>query len=177
MGMLVDTTARGKVEGRWSHLDSLYVAHYPDAVRLAWALTNDLDAARELVQEAFVRVAGRFVHRRAPNDFGSYVRRVVVNLHRSQLRRRRVERGFLGRSGRQVEASDPFEAIEQRYGLRAALQVLGARQRAAVVLRYCFDMSESQVADSLNCSVPAAKHLVARGLIRLRQELGGDVDE
>jgi len=177
MSVVMEATAHAPVDQRRSTLDMLYVAHYPEALRLARVLAGDPEAARDLAQEAFVRVAGRFVHRRAPEDFGAYVRKVIVNLHRSQLRRVRLERLFMPRLLTRREPTDPISAMADQDRLRAALQVLGARQRAAVVLRYCLDLSESQVADSLNCSVPAAKHLVARGLDRLRQELEGDDDE
>ena len=178
MSVVMEATAHhASVEQSQSTLDMLYVAHYPEALRFARFLARDQDTARDLAQEAFVRLAGRFVHRRVPEDFGAYYRKVIVNLHRSQLRRLRLERLFMPRTVTRREPTDPISAMAEQDRLRAALQVLGARQRAAVVLRYCLDLSESQVADSMNCSVPAAKHLVARGLDRLRQELGGEEDE
>jgi RNA polymerase sigma factor (sigma-70 family) len=80
-----------------SGLEELYVRHAPDALRLSYALCGDPEAARDLVHDAFVRVAGRFRHLRQPDDFAAYLRRTVVNLHVSRLRRLRVERSSLTR--------------------------------------------------------------------------------
>ncbi len=41
-------------------LEDLYVRNAPGALRLAYFLTGNRELAEDLVQEAFVRVAGRF---------------------------------------------------------------------------------------------------------------------
>jgi Sigma-70, region 4 len=48
----------------------------------------------------------------------------------------------------------------------------GAGQRAAIVLRYWEDLSESEAADVLGCSASTVSSATARGLRRLR-ELSG----
>src|SRR5688500_3854910 len=80
-----------------SGLEERYVQHAPAALRLAHFLTGDPEAARDLVQDAFVRMAGRFRHLRQPDAFDTYLRRTIVNLHASGLRRRRAERSSLAR--------------------------------------------------------------------------------
>jgi DNA-directed RNA polymerase specialized sigma24 family protein len=50
----------------WSGLESLYLQHAPSALRFAYFLSGDQETARDLVQDAFVRVAGRFRHLRQP---------------------------------------------------------------------------------------------------------------
>src|SRR5262249_42709841 len=73
-------------------LAELYERHAGAAIGLAYLLTGDRYHAEDLVQEAFVRVAGRFRHLRDEGAFEGYLRRTVVNLFTSQLRRRRLER-------------------------------------------------------------------------------------
>jgi RNA polymerase sigma factor (sigma-70 family) len=80
-----------------SGLAELYERHAPAAGRLAYLLTGDRTLAEDLVQEAFVRVVGRFRHLRVPDAFEAYLRRTIVNLHTSQLRRKRIERAYLER--------------------------------------------------------------------------------
>jgi DNA-directed RNA polymerase specialized sigma24 family protein len=55
-------------------------------------------------------------------------------------------------------------------GLIAALKGLPSRQRTAIWLRYCEDLSISDVARVMRCSEPAVKQLTFRGCeaIRLR---------
>jgi RNA polymerase sigma factor (sigma-70 family) len=70
-----------------SGLQDLYVRHAPAALRLAYFLSGDRETARDLVQDAFVRVAGRLRHLREPDEFDAYLRRTIVNIHTSRLRR------------------------------------------------------------------------------------------
>jgi RNA polymerase sigma factor (sigma-70 family) len=72
-------------------LEALYRCHGPEALRLAYLLTGDRELAEDLAQEAFVRVARRLTGVRKADSFHWYLRRTVVNLANSHLRRR-VER-------------------------------------------------------------------------------------
>src|SRR2546430_17547386 len=73
-------------------LGELYVRHADDAIRLAYLLTGDRALAEDLVQDAFVRLAGRLAHLPDPGAFEAYLRRTVANLRNSHFRRRKVER-------------------------------------------------------------------------------------
>ena len=57
------------------------------------------------------------------------------------------------------------------------MRQLTDRQRAAIVLRFYEDLSESDVADILRCRPGTVKSLVSRGLETLRNEMRGDSDE
>jgi RNA polymerase sigma-70 factor (sigma-E family) len=150
-------------------MGELYAAHAPEAVRLAYLLTGDRALAEDLAQEAFVRMFGRFRDLRRPEAFRAYLRTTVVNLSRSHFRRARVERAFLARTGAEPAAAEPEP--EPRSELWEALGTLTPRQRAAIVLRYYEDLSETQTADVLRCPVGTVKSLVSRGMERLRREL------
>jgi RNA polymerase sigma-70 factor (sigma-E family) len=155
-------------------LEDLYTRHAPAAMRLAYFLTGDRELAVDLVQDAFVRVAGRFRHLREPDAFDAYLRRTIVNLFTSHLRRLRLERRALQR---QLAASRPARGevdFAEQDAIWSALQTLHPRQRAAVVLRYYEDLSERETAVVLGCSVGAAKQLVKRGLTALRGRIGSE---
>jgi RNA polymerase sigma-70 factor (sigma-E family) len=154
-------------EGR---LGELYARHVPDAVRLAYLLTGNRNLAEDLAQEAFVRMYGRFQDLRNPDAFPAYLRRTVVNLANSHFRRVKVERAYLEREGRMVEA--PAADPDDRQRVREALQRLPLRQRAAVILRYYEDLPEAQTAEILRCRPGTVKSLLSRGLDALRGELG-----
>lgn len=161
----VDTV---RIEGKL--LGELYLRHAPDALRLAYLLTGDRALAEDLVQDAFVRIAGRLIHLRSPGMFAAYLRTTIVNLVRSHGRRRAVERRFAERRvvAGSAAAFDPSDRDE----LRTALMTLPIRQRTAVVLRYFEDLSERQVAEVMRCRPSAAKSLIARGVASLRGTLG-----
>jgi len=65
---------------------------------------------------------------------------------------------------------------DERAALIAALQRLGPRQRAVIMLRYWLDLTEVEAADALNISVGTVKSQAARALASLRQsaELAGE---
>jgi RNA polymerase sigma factor (sigma-70 family) len=159
-------------DATWSGLESLYLQHAPSALRFAYFLSGDQETARDLVQDAFVRVAGRFSYLRRPDGFDAYLRRTIVNLNASRLRRLKVERSSLAR-----EAAYPAVAnVERDPGvsdeLWRAILDLPPRQRAAIVLRFYEDQSEQQAADTLRCSVKALNQLVVRAMKSLRTQIG-----
>src|SRR5437763_11117673 len=130
-------------------LGELYLRHADDAVRLAYLLTGDRALAEDLVQDAFVRLAGRLAHLRDPGAFHAYLRRTVVNLSNSYFRRRKVERAYVDRAkSAAVPHSDQWSgpSVEDREDLWRALSRLSARQRAAIVLRLYVDLSERPAA-------------------------------
>ena len=164
------TRAEAQQEPRSDRLGRLYSEHAPAAMRLAFLLTGERGRAEDLVQDAFVRIAGRFGHLRIRRSFASYLNRTIVNLARDKGRRSRLEREH--RAVPEIETIEQPD-LELKDQLLAALRELPARQRAAVVLRYYQDLSEQQVADALDVSISAAKSLITRGMATLRQNIGG----
>src|SRR6266545_4922877 len=154
-----------------SRLAELYVRHAAEATRLAYLLTGDRQLAEDLVQDAFVKLAGRLVHLRDPGAFDAYLRRTVVNLANSFYRRKRLERAYLKREEGAARAAEVQIDPGARDELWGAMRRLSERQRAAIVLRYYEDLSEQQVADILNCRPGTVKSLVSRGLATLRDEI------
>jgi RNA polymerase sigma-70 factor (sigma-E family) len=158
-------------------IGELYRQHAAAAMRLAYLLTGDRAVAEDLVQDGFVRLAGRLAHLRDAGSFDAYMRKTVVNLSHSYFRRKRVERMYLKRARVLVEpdaARTPRRSVEDREVLWTALGRLPERQRAALVLRFYEDLSEAQVAEILRCRPGTVKSLVSRGLERLRIEMRGE---
>jgi RNA polymerase sigma-70 factor (sigma-E family) len=163
------TTEAALVEPSTNAMADLYARHVPSAIRLAYLLSGDPHRAEDLAHEAFIRSVGRFAHLRQREAFDAYLRRAVVNLHTSGLRKRRTERAWMAREGAaEVHRTASMPDVAGKEDLWRALETLPARQRAALVLRYYEDLSEHDTAAVLNCSVAAVKSLVARGSETLR---------
>jgi RNA polymerase sigma factor (sigma-70 family) len=64
--------------------------------------------------------------------------------------------------------SDGTDAVHLRLALIQALAQLTPRQRAALVLRYWEQFSESEAAEVMGCSLGTVKSSASRGLARLR---------
>ena len=170
----VEAKPAGSVRANGRRLEELYVRHAPAAGRLAYFLTGDRELAADLVQDAFVKVAGRFRHRRMPDAFDAYLRRTIVNLFVSHLRRVRLERAEIRRERAETTLEHRDRDSAERDAMWRALQRLPIRQRAAVVLRFYEDLSEREAADVLGCSPGALNALVARAMTTLRNEIGDE---
>jgi RNA polymerase sigma-70 factor (sigma-E family) len=157
------------IRGR-ARLADLYETHGPHALRLAYVLTGDRELAQDLVQDAFVRLSGRFADLRDPKAFQGYLLKTVVNLANMHFRRKRIERKYLDARTAQLR-SEHLPDIEGYEEIKAALMKVSARQRAAIVLRFYEDLSEAQTADVLGCATGTVKSLVHRGLEALRSEI------
>jgi RNA polymerase sigma-70 factor (sigma-E family) len=164
----MDTAARAD-RGR---LGQLYGQHADGAVRLAYLLTGSLPLAQDIVQDAFVKLAGRLAHLHNPDAFEAYLRRTVVNLTYSHFRRARAERTYAQREAGRARAEPPEEDLDEREDLWDALRQLRPRQRAALVLRFYEDLPERRVGEILGCRPGTVKSLVSRGLETLRLHVG-----
>lgn len=138
----------------------LYRERYEPMVRLAYLLTGNRAVAEELVQDAFVNVHRAWA--RAENP-AAYLRTAVVNATRSWGRRQSLE------VRRRPAPPDPSVLVADE--MWDTLQVLSARQRAAIVLRFYEDLPDAQIAELLGCRVPTVRTAIHRGLARLRREI------
>ena len=161
---------------RHAAVDGLYRDHGGAAFRVAYLLTGDRARAEDLVQEAFVRILGRVRQIREPELLRAYLTRSIVNLAKNEYRRQGRLRAFLS-SGRATEpATTSLPEVEVRDEVHTQLLRLPPRQRAALVLRYCEDLSEADVAEALGTSPKAVRSLVGRGLQTIRTMNGDEGD-
>ena len=149
-------------------------ARWPVMVRLAFGLSGDQGHAEDVAQAAFARAYASWPRVRRSGDPNAYVRQIVVNENRNRFRKRRVaerltdsppESGFV-----HVAGIDATREYDERSALITALQRLGQRQRAVIVLRYWMDLTEHETAVVLNCSVGTVKSQASRALATLRQD-------
>lgn len=162
--------------GLQAAVDALYRDHGRSASRLAYLLTGNRAQAEDLVQDAFVRVLGRVRHVREPERLRPYLNQTIVNLAKNEHRRLGRLRTFVATGRAAAPASTSLPDVDVRDELHAQLLRLPARQRAALVLRYCEDLSETDVADALGTSAKAVRSLVGRGLEAIRSMEGESRD-
>jgi len=153
--------------------DQFVAAHVDDLLQTAYLIAWDAAEAEDLVQECLFKVARRWPRVRSMDQPRAYARRILINLAidgaRSRARRRvELDPPPLGAAERSV---DPFAALDTHVELVEALGRLPPRQRAALVLRYFHDLTESQAAEVLGCSPGTVKSNASRGLARLREVL------
>jgi RNA polymerase sigma-70 factor (sigma-E family) len=145
-------------------------------LRVAVLLTGDWHAAEDLVQASLVKLYRAWPRLDTSADPDAYLRRIMVNTHRSWWRarwRRETPTAVLPES---VTVDDLAERQALGALVRQALAQLPRRQRAVLVLRYCEDLPEAEVARLLGCSVGAVKAHAHRGVRALRGVLGDEFD-
>lgn len=154
--------------------------------RLAWSIVRDTEEARDVSQEAFVRlfqVAGSF---RGRARFSTWFYRLVVNLCLDHRRKHRWWRQLFGREERDTEDEsmldrhpavtiDPAEALGRERTLARVWEAadrLSPQQRAVLVLHVQEELSMSEVASVLGCAEATARVHLHRALGSLRATLG-----
>ncbi|MGC0334281.1 RNA polymerase sigma-70 factor (sigma-E family) [Streptomyces sp. SAI-170] len=157
---------RDFVDARWSAL-----------LRLANLLTGgDRHEAEDLVQIALMKALGRWGH---VDDPEGYVRKVMYRHQISRWRLRRPHReATFAAPPQDLGVADGTAAADLRISVAQALARLTPRQRTMLVLRYFEDLSETEVASVLGCSVGTVRSTTHRSLSRLRSlapELGAPV--
>ena len=110
-------------------------ARWPTMVRLAYGLTGDQGHAEDVAQTAFARAYASWPKVMRSGNPDAYLRRIVVNENRNRFRKRRVAERLTD-SLPEPGTADATRQYDERSALMAALQRLGPRQRAVVVLRY-----------------------------------------
>ncbi len=141
--------------------------------RLALVLTGwNKAAAEDVLQVALERAYRRRWLLFRGSSAEPYVRRAVVNAAIDWRRalRRRGEQPL--DAGIDVAVQDRAGQLADRDVLLRALGALAPKQRAVLVMRYWEDLSDGEIAATLNCSAGTVRSQASRGLIRLRELTG-----
>jgi RNA polymerase sigma factor (sigma-70 family) len=147
-------------------------------VRLARLFVDDRNAAEDLVQEAFIRLArsaGRIEDRAKA---AAYLRSIVLNLARDQNRRGLVSlRHQLPFDDRRASLEDEITLRDDQRRVIEALRDLPHRQRDCLVLRYYHELGIADIAVTLSISPNSVKTHLQRGLAALERNLAASGEE
>ncbi|MEX2653637.1 MAG: sigma-70 family RNA polymerase sigma factor [Acidimicrobiia bacterium] len=175
-----DWIADDALEAGWSRADidhtvsHLFEVEAKSLVRLARFFVDDRDAAEDLVQEAFIRLA-RSLHRvRDPDAAPAYLRSIVLNLARDHNRRGLVSlRHRMSADPAPAGLDEHLEIGEDQQRVIDALRSLPTGQRNCLVLRYYMELSNPEIADTLGVSINTVKTQIRRGMTALERKLEG----
>ncbi len=145
------------------------LAEGPRLLRFATLLTGSRTDAEDLVQTALTATYARWSHV-ADRDPGAYVRRAIVNARTSAWRRTR--RATPVAELPELAGPDAFAPSDDRAALRAALAGLTRPQRTVLLLRHLEGWDYGEIADALSLPRATVRSHHARGLARLREQLG-----
>lgn len=142
-------------------VEQLYKDHRHSLRALAAAVTFDRAVADEIAQDAFAALAARSGDVRDPV---AYLRRCVINLAISHVRRRTRARGL---PTQRIEHTTIPE-VDDVWDVLAGLK---PRHRAVIVLRFYEDQTYEQIAATLEIPVGSVKSSLHRALSILEERL------
>jgi RNA polymerase sigma-70 factor (ECF subfamily) len=150
---LADDVVRRAQQGDVDAFERLYRAHAPAVHSLARRMLGNESAAREMVQDVFVRAWERLGSFRGESAFGTWLHRVGVNLILNQLRvsKRDVAR-FIDDElddGSPIASSSSDGGVDARIDLDAAIARLPAGARTAFVLHDIEGYAHDEIAQML----------------------------
>lgn len=142
-------------------------------VRLARLFVDDRNAAEDLVQEAFIRLARSANRIRDDAKAASYLRSIVLNLARDHNRRGLVSlRHRLPLDAERAQEEDELVLRDDQRQILESLRDLPHRQRDCLVLRYYQELGIDDIAATLGISRNSVKTHLQRGLAAMESRLG-----
>lgn len=155
-------------------LTALYRAHRLPLVRMAVLLVGDDGVAEDLVQDAFAGLHRNQQDLREPSAAIRYLRQAVLNGTRTHFRRRAVSTRHAAALYEPVDGPEADAELlldEEHRAVLAAVRSLPPRQQQVIVLRYWVELSEAQIAETLDISCGAVKSQASRGLAKVEKLL------
>jgi len=145
------------------------VANMDRLRRGAYALCQEWHTADDLVSVTFGRLYRYWSRAREASNLDGYVWKMLVRTWLDE-RKRRWRRAEFMEEPPDLPVEDGTDPTE-RMSLLEILAALTPRRRAAVFLRFYFDLSVHETAEILGCSTGTVKSLTARGLEAMRMRV------
>jgi RNA polymerase sigma-70 factor, ECF subfamily len=169
--------------GHEPSFETLLERHRTAVVNHLYRLVRDHAVAEELAQDVFLRVY-RFRSRYQPDaKFTTWLFRITINVALNWRRDTRRETAHLRLDAsthdsrriqvldRNPRADQQLLAEHQAKEIRDAIEALPPKQLAAVLMHKYEGMDYVQIAQVLDCSIPALKSLLFRAYESLRRRL------
>ena len=147
--------------------------------RLAWRLTDDEQAAWDVLQDTWIVISRKIGRLTDAAAFPAWAYRITSNKSRDWIRRRqRMRRADEAYGERWREVAGGENPAQPRHAdLREALADLPGGDRAILSLRYEDDFSTAEIATILRIPPGTVKSRLHRARQRLRRFLEEDDDE
>jgi RNA polymerase sigma-70 factor, ECF subfamily len=174
-------------EGDRSAFDALVRLYDQNVLRLALQVVGSPEEARDLYQEAFLKVYRSIRHFRSDAKFSTWLYRVVMNVCLDHLRRQKTrkevtltlpedgEREFVQSVADDQPTRDPERATHSKEiarRIQLALDHLNARERMVFELKHYQGLKLRVIGEICKTSEQTVKNCLFRATQKLRTELG-----
>ena len=188
MNLQVDSLIRAAQRGEQDAFEQLVRMYDQSVLRLAMNLLQSPEDARDVYQEAFLRVFRNLHAFRFDCSFHTWLYRIVTNICLDQLRKRKVRKeesavvetsdGIIDRMESFEEdaaESDPERTMwnrQLRQRIENALKDLTPRERMVFELRHYQGLRLRNIGEMLGTTEEAAKNCLFRATQKMRVVLG-----
>jgi RNA polymerase sigma-70 factor (ECF subfamily) len=156
--------------GELAAFEQIYRLFERPAFTLAYRMLNDVEAAREVLHDAMLKVFQRISQYRNDAPFWAWLRQITLNEALMRLRR---EHRFEPEpdADQLVDGSAPPWVCADALALERALGQLPALTRSVLWMYHVEGYSHPEIAEFVGKTISFSKSQVARGTARLRDLL------
>ncbi len=179
---------RAAQRGDAAAFEQLVRSYDSNVLRMAYNLLHSEEDARDIYQEAFLRVYRKLPEFRFDSAFSTWLYRIVANLCLDQIRKRKVRKeeaasietadGEMDRlqlipeSRADVDPQRQLMSAEVKNRIQEVLNGLSPRERLVFEMRHYQGMRLRAIGESLGVTEEAAKNCLFRATQKMRAALG-----
>lgn len=153
---------------------------------LAFNIVGNVEDAKDIVQEAFIRVYNNIGRFRGEASFSTWFYRILINLSKDHLRKsKRTEHSLSQPIAEDNEGKELFIEVEDLSGgpkrlalnkelsglIDAAISRLPQKQRLAFILKHIHGIKIGEITGILNCAQATVKVNLFKAVRSLRKHL------
>lgn len=179
---------RAAQHGDGDAFEQLVRSYDGNVLRMAFNLLRSEEDARDIYQEAFLRVYRNLPSFRFDCSFSTWLYRIVANLCLDQIRKRKVRKEeagsittaegevdrfqFLPEGRADVDPQRQLMSVEVGNRIQEVLANLTARERLVFEMRHFGGMRLRAIGEALGVTEEAAKNCLFRATQKMRSALG-----
>jgi RNA polymerase sigma-70 factor, ECF subfamily len=167
--------------------DTLFFKHKESVYRFAYYLTQNRNEADDLFQDTWLRAVKYLPSSQDIRDFKAWIFTITANLHRDELRKKKIRRMFFPQRTVEVDSQtepdenpkstivpkveDDSTRFDINLALNQAIKQLPLKQRRVFVLKEIEGLKHSEISEILKVPVGTIKSLLHRAVKKLQVEL------
>ena len=159
----------------YSQFENLYKQHYQALVNFAMNMVNDNNAAKDIVQEVFIRLWNR----REEIEFGPYIKRYLfkavtnTSLDHLQSNKKRLQifQTLINKNPIIRDVPTEMEKKEFQNKVREAIDKLPPKCKVIFILSKHEGKKYKEIAAELNISIKTVENQMGIALKRVREDL------
>ena len=154
-------------------IETAYIEHRAALERHLTVVTRNSEVARDLAQEAFLRLAKEVDAGRTPSNIGAWLHRVGANLAASRGRHLMVADRHDALAPRPAQEPSPEHVVVEAELAADVARILGelsGRERHAIVLA-AYGYANAEIATSIGKTPGATRTMLCRARSKIRDRM------